>query len=83
MRESRSDGKSMRAIKFIRPKARRPLTEKKRVARHLESQRREANRPLGFRPRGVSVSFGEIGVNGLHRECGLLANGRAERGLVG
>ena len=44
------------------------MTEKERAARHLESQRREANRPLGFRPRGVSVSFGEIGVDGLRRD---------------
>ena len=44
------------------------MTEEERAARHLESQRREANRPLGFRPRGVSVSFGEIGVDGLRRD---------------
>ena len=49
-------------------KYKRALTEKERAARHLESQRREANRPLGFRPRGVSVSFGEIGVDGLRRD---------------
>ena len=55
-------------IRFMKPKKRRALTEKERAARHLESQRREANRPLGFRPRGVSVSFGEIGVDGLRRD---------------
>lgn len=58
----------MPAIRFIRPRVRRVLTEKERVARHLESQRREANRPLGFRPLGISVSFGEIGADGLRRD---------------
>ena len=58
----------MPAIRFIRPKVRRVLTEKERVARHLESQRREANRPFGFRPLGISVSFGEIGADGLRRD---------------
>ena len=58
----------MPTIRFIRPRTRRVLTEEERAARHLESQRREANRPLGFRPRGVSVSFGEIGVDGLRRD---------------
>ena len=56
------------SLRFIKPKKRRALTEEERAARHLESQRREANRPLGFRPRGVSVSFGEIGVDGLRRD---------------
>ena len=70
----------MPAIKFIRPKAKRVLSEKERAARHLESQRREANRPLGFRPRGVSVSFGEIGMDGLRRDVITL---RFVRSLVG
>ena len=67
-------------IRFIKPKVRRALSEKERAARHLESQRREANRPLGFRPRGVSVSFGEIGVDGLRRDVITL---RPIRSLVG
>ena len=67
-------------IRFIKPKAKRVLSEKERMARHLESQRCEANRPLGFRPRGVSVSFGEIGVDGLRRDVITL---RPIRSLVG
>ena len=50
------------------------------MARHLESQRREANRPIGFRPRGVSVSLGEIGADGMRRDVITL---RFVRSLAG
>ena len=63
-------------------KYKRALTEKERAARHLESQQREANRPLGFRPRGVSVSFGEIGVDGLRRDVITLRPIRSLAGAV-
>ena len=56
--------RGIKAVRFRKPGGASPL----HTGSHLESQRREANRPLGFRPRGVSVSFGEIGVDGLRRD---------------